>query len=291
MPTALITGASRGLGEAYARELAERGYSVVLVARDADRLAAAAERIGRATGAIVDTIVADLAEPAGQAAVERRLADPHLPVRVLVLAVRRASAVPAAGADPHETAVRRLVRAAAGRPRDPGRTGILLVGHDGAGPPLIPGVPVTTVDLRSGRFDPRTVVRHSLADLARGRTLSVPGRAGRLLAGCREARRAVTRLASRIRRGRAAGPVGGVVREHARPSPVPTPFRDAPPTVRSPSAGAPAALPELPARPALAPVGRPARRGPASPAGRVPASPRPTRHIVREPAPARLPTG
>ena len=97
MPTALITGGSRGLGETYARELAERGYSVVLVARDHDRLAATAERIGRATGAIVEILAADLTDltgPAGLAAVERRIADPDLPVRLLVQAARCAPGGP-----------------------------------------------------------------------------------------------------------------------------------------------------------------------------------------------------
>ncbi|OLM01996.1 putative short-chain dehydrogenase [Pseudonocardia sp. Ae406_Ps2] len=79
-----MTGASRGLGAVYARELAERGYSVVLVARDAARLAEVAESVGRATGAIVETLPADLTDPAGLAAVERRITDRDLPVDVLV---------------------------------------------------------------------------------------------------------------------------------------------------------------------------------------------------------------
>lgn len=84
MPTALVTGASRGLGAVYARELAERGYSVVLVARDAARLAEVAESVGRATGAIVETLPADLTDPAGLVAVERRITDRDLPIDVLV---------------------------------------------------------------------------------------------------------------------------------------------------------------------------------------------------------------
>lgn len=84
MPTALVTGSSRGLGEAYARELGERGYAVVLVARDAGRLAAAAERVGRATGAIVETMAADLTDARDLARVERRVADRALPIELLV---------------------------------------------------------------------------------------------------------------------------------------------------------------------------------------------------------------
>lgn len=66
---ALVTGASSGIGEAFARELVRRGFSVILVARRADRLAALKEELGPR----VDVLSADLATEEGVAAVGRRL--------------------------------------------------------------------------------------------------------------------------------------------------------------------------------------------------------------------------
>lgn len=72
--TALVTGASSGIGAAYAEQLAARGHGLILVARDAARLEAAAQRIGRETGVSVEVLPADLTQPADLAAVRDRVA-------------------------------------------------------------------------------------------------------------------------------------------------------------------------------------------------------------------------
>src|SRR6476660_4219825 len=82
--TALITGATAGLGAEFARQLAEQGHRVVLVARDAGRLAATAAELENSYGAAAETIAADLTDDAGIAAVVARLTDPARPVEILV---------------------------------------------------------------------------------------------------------------------------------------------------------------------------------------------------------------
>ncbi len=71
--TAVVTGASSGIGAVYADRLARRGYDLVLVARDAARLAALAERLARETGVRTEVLQADLTDRADLARVEQRL--------------------------------------------------------------------------------------------------------------------------------------------------------------------------------------------------------------------------
>ncbi|GGU66150.1 SDR family NAD(P)-dependent oxidoreductase [Streptomyces daghestanicus] len=72
--TALVTGASSGIGAAYARRLAGRGLDTVLVARRADRLEDLARRLRAETATAPEPLVADLSEPADLARVAERAA-------------------------------------------------------------------------------------------------------------------------------------------------------------------------------------------------------------------------
>jgi uncharacterized protein len=71
--TAVVTGASSGIGAVYAERLAARGYDLILVARNRDRLNALAARISNATGRAVEVLPADLASAADLARVEAKL--------------------------------------------------------------------------------------------------------------------------------------------------------------------------------------------------------------------------
>ena len=83
---ALITGASSGIGEAFARQLANAGTNLVLVARRADRLESLSQELADKAGGGVDVevLVADLSEREGLGRVVERLADHGTPIDLLI---------------------------------------------------------------------------------------------------------------------------------------------------------------------------------------------------------------
>jgi uncharacterized protein len=73
-PLALVTGASSGIGVAYAERLARDGYDLILVARRRERLEALAERLRREVGADAEPLAADLVDTDGLSQLEARVA-------------------------------------------------------------------------------------------------------------------------------------------------------------------------------------------------------------------------
>ena len=84
MSTALITGATSGLGAEFARQLAARGHHLVLVARDTARLQERAIELTAAFGIGVEILTADLLTDEGVALVAARLQEDERSVSVLV---------------------------------------------------------------------------------------------------------------------------------------------------------------------------------------------------------------
>jgi short-subunit dehydrogenase len=96
--TALITGASRGIGAVYADRLAKRGHDLVLVARSEEPLKALAASLSSASGRQITPIVADLNNETGLAKVETKLKDAP-GVTMLVINAGFASVAPLLEAD------------------------------------------------------------------------------------------------------------------------------------------------------------------------------------------------
>ncbi|MGO6739439.1 SDR family NAD(P)-dependent oxidoreductase [Rhizobium ruizarguesonis] len=71
--TALVTGASSGIGAIYAHRLAKQGYDLIIVARNGERLKALASRLTDETGRTVETVAADLGDKADLARIEGML--------------------------------------------------------------------------------------------------------------------------------------------------------------------------------------------------------------------------
>jgi short-subunit dehydrogenase len=118
---ALITGASTGIGAIYADRLAKRGYDLILVARNKDRLDMLAARLRLETGRQITTLQADLSDKAGIAKVEAVIhEDPSITMLVNNAGVGSVASILQANVDKMEamielniTALTRLTYAAA----------------------------------------------------------------------------------------------------------------------------------------------------------------------------------
>ena len=97
--TAVVTGASTGLGAVYADRLARRGYDLLLVARDKARLDALAAQVAASTGRKAEVLATDLTDSAQLARVEERLRTDES-ITLLVNNAGGSLFAPLTGADP-----------------------------------------------------------------------------------------------------------------------------------------------------------------------------------------------
>jgi short-subunit dehydrogenase len=245
MPTALVTGATAGIGAEFARQLAAQGHDLVLVARDQDRLDLAAAELKHRFGGAVEVLPADLADRDQCARVEARLAAVDRPVDLLVnnAGFGTGRRFTRSRLDDEERqldvlvrAVLRLSHAAVPGMVERGHGGVVNVSSMAAWLPagtyaaakawvttfsegldaelagtgvrvvaVAPGFTRTEFHARAGMdmagvpdwlwLDADQVVRAALAALGTRRTVVVPGRQYRLLAGL--ARHAPSRLVAR----------------------------------------------------------------------------------------------
>ena len=109
MGVSLVTGANRGIGREVARQLAERGYDVLLSARDGEKAAAAAAEVAESTGAKVTPLTLDVADPDSIAAAADRVRSDPGRLDVLVNNAGIGSDFGVAGVDPDFDKIQRAL--------------------------------------------------------------------------------------------------------------------------------------------------------------------------------------
>lgn len=134
MTTAMVTGGTSGIGAAFARALAGRGHDLVLVARDASRLAEAATELTDRHGIEVEVMSADLADRNQVRRVAQRLESSEQPIDILInnAGVALRTKITVEDSTPHEHAIDVMIRAvlllsaAAGRTMKARRRGAII---------------------------------------------------------------------------------------------------------------------------------------------------------------------
>jgi short-subunit dehydrogenase len=111
--TILITGASSGIGAAFAKALAARGSNLVIVARRAERLASVADELRRTTDARIEAIPADLSHPTAAHELHQAVADRGIQVTSLINSAGFGSFALFPGADPEQLTAEIAVHAMA----------------------------------------------------------------------------------------------------------------------------------------------------------------------------------
>jgi NAD(P)-dependent dehydrogenase (short-subunit alcohol dehydrogenase family) len=106
---ALVTGANRGIGREVARQLGERGYEVLLGARDPEKAAGAARELAQSSGARITPLTLDVAAPASVAAAADRVHSDPGRLDVLVNNAGIGSDFGIAGVEPDFDAIQRAL--------------------------------------------------------------------------------------------------------------------------------------------------------------------------------------
>jgi NAD(P)-dependent dehydrogenase (short-subunit alcohol dehydrogenase family) len=106
---ALVTGANRGIGREVARQLAERGYEVLLTGRDGAKASAAAAELEQSTGGSVQALTLDVADPASIAAAAETVANEPGRLDVLVNNAGVGTDFGVSGTDPDFDAIQRAL--------------------------------------------------------------------------------------------------------------------------------------------------------------------------------------